>query len=1318
MRRLKMMIGLVSLLAGGVFGAGFAGELDTRDLPWQTQRVGATLAAPDAAAWKTEKNGWRRVPGKTTPRSSFARVWEPGGTWKRCVFAAPADWRGAFVRLKLDSLSLVDAVVFLNGEKAGEVLRPGGSLDVSRLAKPGAENELLVYYTLSGEGTSHGAWTIGQWWSHYIPAGPAVAPRFVASAGPQVTDVFANTSVRKGRIDFEIETTCRDDAKAASAPVTVTVFDADGRAVKTLEGIAALMAGVHTFTLGAEWKDPHVWELGAPYLYTAEVKVGAAEPKRVRFGFREIWRDGKDLLMNGHKVRLRTCFDYQTNVHGIDFLHDIGYNVLTANHSMDTLGNVGRGAALAKLDVLDERGIGYFCSPGDCVNIAGYDFPKDPVAADQLRRFYRASLRKYRNHPSVLACYVSQMIICDINWGPEGIWQGEGKSARDAVINAACAVARETNPTILYYSHADGPNGDLSSGNIYLNWTPLQEREEWFAIWKKKGTYPWHGAEVGQPYMGCWFDRAGMYVGTEHLAQYFGDAVYGAEEETWLRKVFEAGASMKSPHGCTLGFAVIRHHPHFRELERLFVWRSNSRWRADGMNGGSLWFNRQGYGSERGGPYCTSQENRLDLSQPLHGKRPLWASPAYDAYQLGNKDFCGYLGGSPAHTDKTHAYTTGETIAKQAVFVWDGLGTGAFTAEARFNGETRTVTASVPTGETAFRPFAFTAPDVAEKTAYDLTLTFRQGAKTWFTDTFHIEVYPKDPPQAVAVPRVALFDPKDESAAVLKTLGIPYRKITSLDELGDAEALVVGRFAAKEIPLDALAARVPAGFRVLVLAQEAATWQAFGLRPMDTGSRILWLRDRANPLFASVTDDTFRYWRDAPDYKDSGRGPLMSHAKQRGPRGARNHVVAALTLEIPSAVGWRSVIDGEFDMNYAAVLEFLAGRGKVTYCTLDFEGRVGTDPAATAVARAVFAHALAPSDIPDAPAELVAADSARTWADVKAAAEKGARVLVAANARLAREAGLTVSAPTNIWRATLPTDAAFRGVGPSLTRWSDRLETARVDGALAKTVRVGAGEVVFLMVPRGQFAARYGENEKKERRIALYAEEHVDRLYGRVMTNMGFRPDANAVRRALYRQGVAAYRPLPALYALGPFATGKDDEGTIDKVWCAEGEKMAIAGDFNPNFDFPLPQGGTCNWRTTVTPDSDGCYDFSALGGAWETAVSPCVYAIAVVSRREAGEATLKLGMDWRLRVWVNGEEVWKSYKGAHYPRFEVKVNLKKGENVLAFKLGAGRSGCKLHALIENEGASGAKAASDPVLDAMSLYPDRIVFDPYEFSFW
>ena len=1313
----------------------FAGTLSTGNLAWQTQRVSATLAAPDPAGWKTERNGWRYVRGKTTPRGSFARVWEPGGTWKRCEFAAPEDWQNSFVRLELDSLSLVDAVVFLNGEKVGEVLRPGGSLDVSKFVKAGEKNELLIYYTLSGEGTSHGNWKIGQWWSHYKPAGPLVAPCFIASVGPQITDAFANTSVRKGRVDFEIEVMCRDDAEVAKVPMTGTVRDAESNVVKRLEKDVELKGGVNTFVLGEEWESPRFWELGDSYLYTAEIKVGNSVKESMRFGFREIWREGKDLMMNGHKVRLRTCFDYNTNTNGIDFLNDIGYNVLTANHSMDTLGNVV--LEKKKLDYLDERGIGYFCSPGDCVNIAGYDFTKDPVAAEQLRRFYRASLRKYRKHPSILACYVTQMIICNINWGMNGIGQGEGKSARDATINTACAIARETNPNILYYSHADGPNGDLSSGNIYLNWTPLQEREEWFSQWKENGTYPWHGAEVGQPYMGCWYDRGRMYVGTEHLAQYFGDVVYGAESEEWLQKCFEAGVTMRTMHGSTLGKAVISQHPYFKELEKLFIWRSNSRWRADGQNGGNLWFNREGYGSDRGDAYLTGKGNRLELKDYKKGVRPAWANASYDNYQLGNQDFCGYIGGSPEHYDKTHAYYAGETIAKQAVFCWDGRGKGEFTAEATFNGETKKVSANVATGCTTFKPFAFKAPDVAKKTSFNLTLTFRQGERTWFTDTLKIEVYPKKSIEPISAKGVALFDPKGKSEGILKALGVKYRKITSLDELGAADVLVIGRFAAKEIPLDSLAGKVKDGFKVLILAQDAETWRALGLRPMDAGSRILWLRDKKNPLFGEVSDDTLAYWRGAPDYGDVGSGPLMNHTKSRGPRGTRRHMVAGMVLEIPSTIGYRSVIDGEFDMNYAGVLEFLAGKGKITYCSLDFEGRVGIDPGATVVARAVVANALKGNDIPT-PADTlyIDSDSKITWDEVKATAEKGAHILVAANARLAAEAGLKVGEKGKIWRAAVPTDdAVFRCIGPSLMRWSDYIETQLVEGAIAKKVSVGAGEVVFLMVPRGNFTTRYaaepdvtGLNEKDSKRkkeehrasnrIVLYAEEHIDRLYGRVMTNLGFAPEEKALRRALYQQGVAAFKPLPSIYLLGPFATGKDNIDQINKVWCEEGEKMAIAGDFNPNINFPLPQGGETNWRTTLAPDANGCYNLRSLGGAWETATSPSALAIAIVERKNAGEAILKLGMDWRLRLWVNGEEVFKSGTGAHYPKFEVKVNLKKGENVFAFKIGAGSFSYSLHALIEEELKTASKTVADPTLDEKSLYPDRIQFDPYEFTYW
>ena len=719
-----------------------------------------------------------------------------------------------------------------------------------------------------------------------------------------------------------------------------------------------------------------------------------------------------------------------------------------------------------------------------------------------------------------------------------------------------------------------------------------------------------------------------------------------------------------------------------------------------------------------------------------------------------------------------------------------------------------------------------------------------------------------------------------------------------------------------------------AGLNIVVLPQESSTWQAFGLRPMDAMTRMLWARDPSLRL----TDDMLAYWRGAPKYGTKDWGPVMSHTKQRGPRWTRNHVVAGLVLQIPEQVGYESIISGEFDMNYAAVLRFRSGRGAITYCTLDFENRMGVDPAATEVARQVLANAAAKREDRPSAALYVKEDDKASWSALKAKAESGAVVLVENNARLAKEAGLALAAPAEVRKAKPATGEAFRGIGPELWRWSDRLDVTKVTAApapfavsadgLVAEAKIGAGRVVFLMVPRGQLLSRYRDVAGAEKAVAAYekwlvdftaqglrslgappadaadlhrrdkaqkwrhvdttwfdlsarrtlellgkdkaidnrgqaplgirmmggteiwdsgcsavrwsdytaeagkgvnffivdpnedvvralgfevartafaglpavdredvkvpaqplpaldglvlrrivrapagftvcagglaafgtigsakavvsmlpygaaakaaasfkhrprtcayAEEHVDRLYARVMTNLGFPPDAKVARRAFYQAGVAPFQPLPSVYVLGPFATGKDDEEIIGKVWCEEGEKMTVSGDFNPNIDFPLPQGGTCNWRPTLDPDSSGCFDFRTLGGKFESASFPCTYAIATVNRKTAGEAVLKFGVDWRARIWVNGEEVFATQMGAHYPKFAVKVNLRKGDNVISFKIGAGRTSNKFWALLEGESSRAGRTASDPELDGLNVYADRVVpaFDPYEFTFW
>ena len=134
-----------------------------------------------------------------------------------------------------------------------------------------------------------------------------------------------------------------------------------------------------------------------------------------------------------------------------------------------------------------------------------------------------------------------------------------------------------------------------------------------------------------------------------------------------------------------------------------------------------------------------------------------------------------------------------------------------------------------------------------------------------------------------------------------------------------------------------------------------------------------------------------------------------------------------------------------------------------------------------------------------------------------------------------------------------------------------------------------------------------------------------------------------------------------------------------------------------------------------LAPTAEGVYDFAA---AQPVSSFPVTYAQCIVERKAAGEAILKLGCDWRVKVWCNGEEVFRSESGARIPRFEVKLNLKAGENVLAFKVGSGSSGHKLIALLASE-ESGTASDTDAELDAMTLYEDDVVgFDPYEFHYW
>lgn len=1182
----------------------------------------------------------------------------------------PKEWKDKRVSLNVPyALHMSDMVVFLNGEKAGEIYRPAGEIDISEKLKYGEKNEISYILSQSGDITSRGKSKTVKL-THRARPGLAENIRLDATPRTYIDDVFANTSWRKKTLFVEVDVKGENVAKAE---FDIEITDADGKIVKRAKGKPSSSGKT---VVSIPWQNPVCWELGKPYLYTCRARLSNGDEfPEFKFGFREVWRDGKELMMNGHKLHLRPCYAYGSKLPGAKFLSDIGYNLLAYCHTTDAC-TIAK-SLLERLEQMDAFGMGVFISCGGGVNIVKDRTFDNPETAKLYKDFQKTFHRFTRNHPSIIGSYVTQMIICDnAPHNPLNLGAYESASARDKLINLFCDINRSYNPNIIYYSHADGNNGDLASGNLYLNWTPLQEREEWLSKWSKEGKMPWCSVEFGEPYAGCWYWQR-LFLPTEHLASIFGPRAYAEEPSELLTLALKAGAGNKTGHGSNIGTETLPTKiPLFWELRRLWTWRTNSRWRAFGHAGGNIYFNlREAYGTPPGtkgyGRYGDMKE------EVARGVKPEWANEAWEIHQMGNKDFCGFIGGAVEFTDNTHSYRSGEKIAKQAVLVWDGCDKKDIDVKIETQSYKTVLNASLKQGNIVKLPFEFTAPDVASKIKIEIKAEFMEKGKTIAKDVMPLEIFPKDVAKAV-VPskKVYIFDPAGEGASVLKSLGVGFEKLDTLSGFKKTDAfLVIGRNALSENVIGDLSNEMKKGLKIFVMAQTPDTWQSMGFNVQDPMTREVFASSKY--FKENIEQDELRLWRGTPVYGDKPYGHVMNHSTLRGPRWTRRHTVAGLMLQIPPRVGFTPLMNGLFDLAYSPLLRFASGDGSITFCTLDLEGRVPQDPAASKVAKAIFDDFF--THKPKAKA---------------LAGEKDKPIMLVAE---------KVYDGGRIYRAKA-LDKILSTDRPELRRWTAPLE--------AKVSSDGLFEL-----DRTYFARKAKTCPKDEEQTYLLNQMRVERLYAAVLTDRGVEPSELDTRRIFYQAGKSSFRPLPALHVCGPFSSKADDSKMmLDTVWNRQVEEMAKEGDYNPNFDFDLPQGGKSNWRAQLSPDKSGCYDFTALSSDVPNQVN---YATLTIERKKPGKARIKLGFDWRLKMWVNGKEEFRCDAGAHFPKFELFIPLKAGKNVISFKHGGGRSGSKLWALLESDQVDGVHSKANPELDAVILYDNLIPgFDPYQFHYW
>lgn len=1379
------------LLTCGLASASLHGQelRSSLELPrvWSVQPATNPETPPDASDWgKTTSGSWKAGASRQGTRWQSASPQSIHSLWFEQELTVPVSWQGKSVTADFRRIE-GDAIVFLNGRRVAELLRPGGEVDLTTFVDFGGPNTLRVYLTRNYTGISRTQeqdvlrrYVRARQRLSIEQAGLGItAPVTIhaRSATAAVTDVFVISSWRKKQLSLELEV-------AAARPVqtvrlVATVFDALKTPVLTLTGAPlSLPAGRSVHTLSAPWADPIPWELDQPYLYTTEVRVevagktvDATEP--VIFGFREIWTEGNKLIMNGHPSRWRLTEIYGANKHGLSLYRLLGYNVGQIQPHGDlwwcsTWAPESPVFDKELLAEMDRLGMGVTL-PAPSVAYLRENFHKEGVA-EAYAREVAYHLKRYRNHPSVLAwvvainSYVPQSAIEPENLGVrETNPRGQAK-----VINDAVAVLHKSDPTRLAFAHADGSTGDIATANTYLNFAPLQEREEWPMAWSTQGDMPYSAVEFGAPFSANYW-KGKQFLLTEYLAMYLGDPAYLDEDEAGLRKTIDYGLHNTNGFG-KWGKIDLDAYPRYWEFVSLFVKNSNRSWRTWGINAGWLYWL---IGERFGHPTKTLDVARYEdlnynfLTESLTEK-PEWANRNWDVFKQANQPLLVYLAGSPVHTDKTHGYYAGETMAKQIAVVWDGAVATALEANWTLKDGDKILasgkeTLRIPAGEIRFAPIEVALPkQVAARTELTLELSARQdGSAEVITDHFPLVVFPRPAAPAPSVARLALYDPLGKSTADLKKLGVNPTAWKPGDSLANVDVLIVGREAitpGESLPYGA--ADIRNGLTVLVLEQSPLAWRSLGFETIETMPRYVFARDAASPVFDGLKPEDLINWRGSPDLLPEGRQVVSSDAPH-APKWTNRHAVASVVLKTPQVAGFTPLIETEFDLAYTPLLQWREGKGSVYFSSLDFSARLGVDPAATLLAGNLIKtisstphsatvpvyylggdegltrlRQLGVEAIRGIPAKsvtdalvVVNGDPGTPPADqLRAFAQAGGTVLYLTRPADELQArGLRTTSRT-VYRAT--PDAAsplLRGIGPNLLRWQDALEVnaftadnqsgdvnVLADGLLLEK-KTGQGRDVYLQVAPSLLESRYDDNIDKREAIQL-SFPRLDRLVAQVLTNLAVSPAPEVSRRLVESTKPAAITTLGSWRVMGPHISTKTKASEI----LAEnfpGQWEAIRGAENPNALHRRADGTVLDWRKTAEAGKDGFVDLQpAMGPARNGHVG---YVTRTVDSDEDRRVTLSLGVDYWMQVWVNGQPVAKidENHGTPVPNaFRTTVSLKKGKNIITLKVGSGSNGfgfwCQM---IAGDAGPVADDASSPVNFYSPLFR---AFDPYLFTYW
>jgi hypothetical protein len=963
------------------------------------------------------------------------RLGDVTAAWYQREISVPAEWAGRRIAVSTEYLNSF-ASVYLDGRKAGEMRFPWGEVDLTEACRPGRTHVLsmlvvamplravMLSYndTFAAREVAGSVARKGLCGDVYLVGTPA---------GARISDVKVETSVQKWEVTFNaaLEGLAADGRYVLRAQV----MD-NGRSVPEFTGepfgSADLKDGRAAFTRG--WKPEKLWDIHTPQnMYEVSVSLLDADGTVLdtalpeRFGFREFWIKGRDFYLNGSRVFLSSVplnhaqngaalANYGAVHESLKRLQSFGVNfVYTGNYGCPP------GSHLSFEEVLrasDDAGTLVALSQP---HYGHYDW--QAADADQ-KNGYAQHAEFYAhvagNHPSVVFYAMNHNANgYDEQMNPDMIdgiedphnYRAGGGPARARLVEA---IVKRLDPTRIVYHHASGNMGSVFTDNFYPNWVPIQEMSEWFEHWATVGVKPFLACEYAAPstwewamYRG-WF-RGGRSFGSasvpwelciaEWNSQFFGDKAFQISEWEkdnlrWEAKQFRAGNLWRRwsyPHDLDA---------HFDEREPIFAMYITDNFRAFrtlGVSATNLWQNAD-FWKLRPGVDRGRKELRVDwdkLQRP--GLSPDYVEDLpeqmYTAYEpsdwipmpgaqaliRNNVALLAYIGGKPAaFTSKDHNFLPGEAVEKQLIVINNSRQTVTCDCAWSF-GLPKPITGSksiaLPTGEQERVPLSFELPAGLAPGQYTLTATVKFSNGETQDDSFAIDVLARPAAPEPAAARVALFDPKGESAKLLDGMGVRYQAVDAGADLSAYDTLIVGKAALTPDGPAPDIARVRDGLKVVMFEQTADVLEKrFGFRVEEYGLRWVFKRVPDHPLLAGIADEQLGNWRGEAtilpprlNYKPSPKfygAPGIEWCGINVPRlwrcGNRGNVASVL-IEKPACGDFLPILDGGYSIQYSSLMQYREGKGMVLFCQMDVTGRTEDDPAAQTLARNIVSYASA-----------------------------------------------------------------------------------------------------------------------------------------------------------------------------------------------------------------------------------------------------------------------------------------------------------------------------------------------------------------------